>query len=359
MAALSGVLGRAGSAGLVVVGAGIAGLRVAQGVRREAYVGPVTLLGAEAHLPYDRPPPPLSKQVLTGELTTDPAVYHEAAYFDEIGVSVRTGTRVRRIDLTSRTLTIDAASASGPAPSRVESLAFDAVVIATGARARRLPCATPPKGVHVVRTVEDAAALASELRVAQRVVVVGAGFIGAEVASSAKSLGAEVTVVEAAASPMVRAIGSTAAQLLSGLHRLNGVTLRCGVGVTGMVGDDQVRGVILDDGSAVAADLVVIGVGVVPDVDWLADSGLPLGDGLECDEFLCAHDDFVFGAGDAVSWPNPAMEGVRMRSQQWTTAGNQGTHVARVLVRGAEAAGPFGHDMAASHSEAEGSFSTV
>ncbi|WP_167678658.1 FAD-dependent oxidoreductase [Rhodococcus sp. B10] len=336
---MSGVLGgRVGSAGLVVVGAGVAGLRVVQGVRREGYDGPVSVIGAETHLPYDRPP--LSKQVLTGELGAVAAEYHGRDYFRDLGVTMLTGAQVSAVDVSARVLSVQLDGSSV-----AEQVPFDALVVATGARPRRLPCAVPPRGVHVVRTVEDSAALYAELLTGPKVVVVGGGFIGAEVASSARSLGLDVTVLEAARSPMERAIGPVVARSLSGLHELNGVSLRCGAGVTGIVGGDRVEGVVLDDGSAIAADVVVVGVGVVPDVEWLSGSGLPLGDGLECDQFLRAGSDVVFGVGDAVSWPNAAVGGVRMRSQQWTTAGDQGAHAARVLVHGSQVAGPFGHDM--------------
>ncbi|MFC0448933.1 NAD(P)/FAD-dependent oxidoreductase [Rhodococcus jostii] len=337
---MSGVLsGRVrGSAGLVVVGAGVAGLRTVQGVRREGYDGPITLIGAEAHLPYDRPP--LSKQVLTGELGSAPVAYHDREYFQDLGVTVLTGTRVDSVDVQARTLAVQFEGSDVR-----EHIPFAALVVATGARPRRLPCTVPPQGVHVVRTCDDAAALYEELLATPTVIVIGGGFIGAEVASSARTLGLDVTVLEAGRFPMRRALGPVIAELLSGLHELNGVTLRCGSSVSGFLGVDRVEGVLLDDGTAIEAGLVVVGIGVVPDVDWLTGSGLSLGDGLICDEFLRAGSETVLGVGDAASCPNMAIGGRRVRSQQWTTAGDQGTHAARVLTHGTEIAGPFSHDM--------------
>ncbi|MFE5703409.1 NAD(P)/FAD-dependent oxidoreductase [Rhodococcus koreensis] len=337
---MSGVLsGRVrGSSGLVVVGAGVAGLRTVQGVRREGYDGPITLIGAEAHLPYDRPP--LSKQVLTGELGSAPVTYHDREYFQDLGVTVLTGTRVDSVDVQAQTLAVQFEGSDVR-----ERIPFAALVVATGARPRRLPCVVPPRGVHVVRTSDDAAALHEDLLATPTVIVIGGGFIGAEVASSARTLGLEVTVLETGRFPMRRALGPVVAELLSELHELNGVTLRCGSSVSGILGGDRVEGVLLDDGTAIEAGLVVVGIGVVPDVDWLTCSGLPLGDGLTCDQFLRAGSEIVLGVGDAASCPNAAMGGRRVRSQQWTTAGDQGTHAARVLTHGAEIAGPFSHDM--------------
>jgi 3-phenylpropionate/trans-cinnamate dioxygenase ferredoxin reductase subunit len=330
----SGVLaGRAtANVGLVVVGTGVAGLRVAQSVRQEGYEGPVMLVGAEPHLPYDRPP--LSKQVLQGELSVDATEYHAASYYtDDLGAEVIAGRSAASVDIERSRLTLD---------DGVE-LPFSALVIATGSRPRRLPFGTPTVGLHVLRTRDDALALREALHRSTRLAVVGAGFIGAEVASTAKSMGLDVTVIETAATPLARVVGPELGRELAALHERSGVTLICGKAVTGFIGRERVEGLILDDGSALEVDLVVLGVGVVPDVEWLQESGLALADGLACDAFLNAGRPNIFGAGDAVSWPNSTF-GRRVRSQQWTTAADQGRHVGRVLVRG-ETTGPFTHDM--------------
>lgn len=322
-----------GDPGLVVVGGGVAGLRVVQTVRQEGYTGPVTLLGAEPWLPYDRPP--LSKQVLTGDLALDATGYHPASYFsDEIGVDTVLGVTATGIDVARHRLLL----ADG------DALPYRALVVATGSRPRRLPFVSPSDGVHVLRTREDAARLRQDLARAGRLAIVGAGFVGAEVASSAASLGVEVTVVETAPTPLVRAVGAVVGAELARLHTDAGVRLVCGKAVTGFVGRDRVEGLTLDDGSVLEVDLVLVGVGVVPDVEWLQDSGLALDDGLACDDHLATGADAVYGAGDAVSWPSVRL-GRRARSQQWTTASDQGRHVGRVLVRGREEAGPFDHDL--------------
>jgi 3-phenylpropionate/trans-cinnamate dioxygenase ferredoxin reductase subunit len=322
----------AGRPGLVVVGAGIAGLRVVQSVRAEGFDGSVTMVGAEPHLPYDRPP--LSKQVLKGELSLDATSYHPAAYYaDQLRADLVLGSPAVALDLHRRRVTLHDGT----------QVPYSAVVVATGSRPRRLPFSTP-QGVLELRTRDDAVAIRRELHRVSRLAVVGAGFIGAEIASTARSLGLEVDVVETAVAPLARAVGPSAGRLLAGLHDAHGARLRCGKAVTGFRGVDRVDGLHLDDGSVLATELVVVGVGVTPDVEWLAGSGLPLGDGLECDEFLHAGHGEVFGAGDVVSWPNERL-GRRARSQQWTTAADQGRHVGRVLVRGPEEAGRFGHDM--------------
>lgn len=318
--------------GLVVVGGGVAGLRVVQTVRQEGYSGPVTLLGAEPWLPYDRPP--LSKQVLTGDMALDATDYHPAAYFsDDLGVDILLGLTATGIDQERRRLLL----AGG------EELPYRALVVATGSRPRRLPFVSPADGVHVLRTRDDADRLRTDLARAGRLAIVGAGFVGAEVASSASSMGVEVTVVETAPTPLVRAVGAVVGAELARLHTDAGVRLVCGKAVTGFLGRDRVEGLTLDDGSVLEVDLVLVGVGVVPDVEWLQDSGLPLDDGLACDRHLVASPG-VYGAGDAVSWPSARL-GRRARSQQWTTASDQGRHVGRLLVRGAEETGAFDHDL--------------
>lgn len=321
-----------GDLGLVVVGGGVAGLRVVQTVRHEGYAGPVTLLGAEPWLPYDRPP--LSKQVLTGDLALDATAYHPASYFsDELGVETLLGVTARGVDQERRRLLLGDG----------EALPYRALVVATGSRPRRLPFVSPADGVHVLRTRDDADRLRSDLARASRLAIVGAGFVGAEVASSASSMGLEVTVVETAPTPLVRAVGAVVGAELARLHTDAGVRLVCGKAVTGFVGRDRVEGITLDDGSVLEVDLVLVGVGVVPDVEWLQDSGFRLDDGLACDQHLVAAP-AVYGAGDAVSWPSVRL-GRRARSQQWTTAGDQGRHVGRLLVRGATETGAFDHDM--------------
>ncbi|GAA5137010.1 FAD-dependent oxidoreductase [Alloalcanivorax gelatiniphagus] len=319
--------------GLVIVGGGVAALRTAQSVRSEGYMGPITMVCAESHLPYDRPP--LSKQVLQGDLEVDGTDYHSAEYFaDVLDVAVVLGRHGSGVDLAQRRVRL----------SDGEVLAYDALVVATGSRPRRLPFALPAEGVHVLRTKEDAVGLRADLTRSNRLAVVGAGFVGAEVASTAVAMGVDVVVVETAPVPLMRAVGSTVGRSLGALHETAGVKLVCGTAVTGFAGRDHVEGLTLDDGSIVDVDLVLAGVGVVPDIEWLEGSGLAVSDGLACDDKLCSSDPRVFGAGDAISYPSARL-GRRTRSQQWTTASEQGRYLGRVLVQGPDHVAPFDSDL--------------
>ena len=219
-------------------------------------------------------------------------------------------------------------------------LAFDGLVIATGASARLLRGTPPLAGIHLLRTLDDCLALAADLDLEPRVVVVGAGFIGSEVASTCRSRGLDVTVLEALPVPLVRAVGPAMGEVLAGLHRDHGVDLRTGVGVAGFDGTDRVERVRLADGSAIDADVVVVGVGVSPEVGWLEGSGLTLDNGVVCDA-TCTAAPGVVAAGDVARWPNPLF-GV-MRVEHWTNASDQGAAAARSLLARAagEEAPPF------------------
>jgi len=311
---------------VVVVGGSLAGLRTAQALRREGHEGPLTVVSDEAHWPpYDRPP--LSKQVLVGSLEPERVRLRVP---DDLGADVRTGVRAVSLDVGARTVLLDDG----------EQLAYGALVIATGATPRRIPGTDALAGIHVLRTIDDSLALRAELEDARRVVVVGAGFIGCEVASSCRSLGHEVTVVDMLPLPLAP-LGSRAGEIVRALHEDNGVELRLGTGVAGFDGDERVRGVRLADGTTVAADVVVVGIGVVPSTGWLEGSGLELADGVVCDETCLAvgGDGRVAAVGDVARWQHPRYGSSRI--EHWTNAGEQGAHVAKVLVQGPEAAGPF------------------
>jgi NADPH-dependent 2,4-dienoyl-CoA reductase/sulfur reductase-like enzyme len=186
-----------------------------------------------------------------------------------------------------------------------------------------LPGAKDLRGVHVLRTIEDARAIRAAIDAGSRTVVVGAGFIGSEIAASARTQGCDVTVVEALPTPLARPVGETMGRVLASIHERNGTTLRVGVGVEGLDGNDTVRAVRLADGSTIDADLVVVGIGVTPNVDWLAGSGLQVGDGVECDEKLCTGVTGIYAAGDIARWHNPTFD-TRMRLEHWTIAAEQG-----------------------------------
>lgn len=293
---------------LVVVGASLAGLRAVEAARKAGHEGLVTLVGAEEHLPYDRPP--LSKQLLAPG-AGDPAPYRSETELRELGVELRLGSPATALDTAARTVTVGG-----------HDLAYDALVVATGATPRVLPGALL-RGVVTLRTRDDALALRAALDAGVPVAVVGAGFVGLEVASAVRSRGAEVTVLEASPHPLARTVGAEAADLLLALTRDSGVDLRTGVTVAGFDEvDGEVSGVRLGDGSRVPARLVVVGIGAAPAVDWLVGSGLALDDGVVVDATLAAVDG-VWAAGDVARVRGPGDDTGR-RVEHWTNAHEQG-----------------------------------
>ncbi|MEI8001128.1 MAG: FAD/NAD(P)-binding oxidoreductase [Actinomycetes bacterium] len=312
---------------IVVVGASLAGLRTVEEVRRLGHEGDVVLVGAEPHRPYDRPP--LSKAFLAGQSGPDDLALRRTSY-DDLGLDLRLGVAAASLDPVARVLHLHDGT----------EVPYDACVLATGATPRRLPDPAGLAGVHTVRTLDDALALRSDLARSPRVVVVGAGFIGAETAATCRGLGLSVTMLEAAPSPMARGIGDRLGSTLGELHRDHGVDLRLGAGVAGLEGAERVERVRLTDGSAVDADVVVVGIGVVPATDWLEGSGLTIADGVVCDATLAAAPGVV-AAGDVARWPNGAFGGLSMRLEHWTNASEMGVAAAaRVLAPAADAA-PF------------------
>jgi len=308
---------------VVVVGASLAGLRAAETLRQEGFDGHLTLVGAEDHLPYDRPP--LSKQLLAGKVTVEQIALRRDPY-DSLELDVRLGRRATALDLGTREVVLDES----------ERVGFDGLVIATGARPRMLPGTPPLEGIHVLRTLDDCVAIRADLDRALasggRVVVVGAGFIGSEVAATARTAGASVTVLEALATPLSRALGEEMGATCGELHHANGVDLRTGTGVSGFVGTDHVEAVMLDDGTEVEAELVVIGVGVTPNTEWLESSGLTVDNGVVCDA-ACFAAPGVVAAGDIARWHNPLFD-ADMRVEHWTNAAEQGIAAARALLAG-------------------------
>ncbi len=302
---------------IAIVGASLAGLRAAQELRRRGFTGQVILIGAEPELPYDRPP--LSKQVLAGEWEPARTMLVDRDALNESSIEISTDTRATGVDLTTRRVLTEAGDVE-----------FDGLVIATGARPRRLSTAAPA-GVHVLRTLADARGLLADLGDgARNVVVVGAGFIGAEVAATCRSQGHRVTIVEVAPVPMERAVGPEMGAVMADLHRAHGVDVRLGVGVERFLGAERVTGVELGDGSEVDADLVVVGIGVVPNTEWLEGSGLVIDNGVVCDATLLAAPGVV-AAGDVARWPNRLFDET-MRIEHWDNAGAQGAAAARRLL---------------------------
>ncbi|MCU1693351.1 MAG: pyridine nucleotide-disulfide oxidoreductase [Frankiales bacterium] len=309
---------------LVVVGASLAGLRAVETARREGHTGEVVLVGAEEHLPYDRPP--LSKACLAPGEEVVPHLLDEAA-LDALDVDLRLGSPATGLDVEARELHLGQ-----------ERVSYDALVVATGAHARTLPASVPGRdlpGVRVLRTLDDARAVRAALDAGARTVVVGAGFVGSEVASAVRARGLPVTLLEAAPQPLVRALGEEVAGLLCALHGRAGTDLRLGTSLSEVLGDDRVTGVRLSDGSTLDADLVVVGTGATPVTGWLEGSGLTLDDGVVCDASLCAAPG-VWAAGDVARWRTPG--GGTRRLEHWTAAAEQGALAARNAVTGAAVA---------------------
>lgn len=303
----------------MVVGASLAGLRAVEAARKAGFDGEITLIGAEEYLPYDRPP--LSKAYLDPlPAGRDPAPtgFRTADTFrDELHVSLELGCPATGLDTEAKQVLI-----------ADRAVRYDALVIASGAHARTLPGSQGLAGVHTLRTLDDAVAVRAALEAGARTVVVGAGFIGSEVAASARKRGLDVTVVEALPTPLVRAVGETMGPLCASLHQRHGTDLRCGVGVAELIGNGRVDSVRLDDGTAIAADLVVVGIGAIPATGWLEGSGLHLDNGIGCDQNLWTGADGVYAAGDVARWHNPLFDRP-MRLEHWTSAAEQGAAAAR------------------------------
>lgn len=311
---------------IVVVGASLAGLRAAETLAQRAPAVEVVVIGAEPHRPYDRPP--LSKKLLAGEWDPERIHLRPVDTFDDLDVTWRFGVAATRLEVI--------AGRPGGRLDLSDGTSIDAegVIIATGAAPRRLPGQSEFAHVHVLRSVDDALAIRDAIADGgKRVVVIGAGFIGLEVAAIARQLDNEVTVVEGAAAPLIRGLGEEMGAAVADLHRERGVDVRCGVEVKALTA----LGVQLDTGH-IDADVVVVGIGVVPAVQWLDDSGLELRDGIVCDETLQAAPG-VYAAGDVARWPNPLFD-EEMRVEHWTNAAEQGALAANNLLDASVGATP-------------------
>lgn len=302
---------------LLVVGAGLAGLRAVEGARAAGWSGPITIVGDERHPPYDRPP--LSKAALSGEEQPAVPVLRSSEVIEELRVQHLAGVRVHGLDTERRTVATSAGE-----------LDYDALVIATGSTATTLPGLTGLPGVHVLRRYDDALDVRDSLARSRRMMIVGAGFIGSEIASAARARGIEVTILEAGSRPLERAVGPHAAGRLMELHAEAGVRLLTRTTVSGVRTSDRgVDAVELSTGETLTADAVVLGIGARPATAWLAGSNVALDvrtGGVLCDRTLATSAPGVWAAGDVA-----CVDGER--GEHWTAAGEQGR------VAGANAAG--------------------
>ncbi|MCI3273739.1 NAD(P)/FAD-dependent oxidoreductase [Streptomyces cylindrosporus] len=296
---------------IVVVGASAAGLAAVETLRREGYDGTLTLVGDEPLAPYDRPP--LSKQLLASEWEPERLDLRPADDLAALGLDLRLGVAATGLELAERTVRLADGS----------EVPYDGLIVATGVRPRRLP----GEGAHVLRTLDDALTLRDRLGPGLRLVVVGAGFLGAEAAAVAWRLGAKVTLLEPAPVPMAHAVGTEVGAMLTAAHVERGVDLRCGTGVSEVTED----GVRLADGQVIEADEVLVAIGSLPNTEWLEGSGLSVGDGVVCDEY-CEAARNVYAAGDVARWYNPLF-GTSMRIEHRTNAAEQGMAAARNLLR--------------------------
>ncbi|MEI7592069.1 MAG: FAD/NAD(P)-binding oxidoreductase [Actinomycetes bacterium] len=302
---------------IVVVGASLAGMHAAKTLRADGFDGDIAVIDADAHTPYDKPP--LSKQVLAGLWEPDRITLPAAK--EGLELNFLLGRRAMGLELHDRFVRLDGQ----------ERIGFDGLVIASGTSARWLPGARVLDGIHVLRTLDDCLALRAELdKEPEVVVVVGAGFIGAEVAATCRGRGLRVVLIEEAAAPLEHALGQEIGRLVADIHRDEGVDVRLGVRVMGFDGDDHVEGVRLDDGSVIPSTVVVVGIGVIPNTDWLEGSGLVLDDGVVTDATLTAAPGVV-AAGDVARWPS-ARYGELMRVEHWETAIQMGETAARTLL---------------------------
>ncbi len=304
-----------------IVGGGLAGATAAQTLREEGFDGEVVLLGDEPHRPYERPP--LSKEYLQGKSPRDKVFVHPEGWYAEHNVDLRLGVNATGLDLRARRLlTSDGASVQ-----------YDSLLVATGSTPRRL--AVPGAGLDGVlylRGLDDSDRIRAAFAARPSVVIIGAGWIGLETAAAARVAGLSVTVLEQAAAPLARILGSRMSAVFSQLHRDNGVDLRCGVTISELTGTSgHVTGVRLGDGTDIEADLVLVGVGISPETSLAETAGLAIGNGVTVDEHLRTSDPDVYAAGDVADAFHPLL-GHRLRVEHWANARRQGAVAARSML---------------------------
>jgi 3-phenylpropionate/trans-cinnamate dioxygenase ferredoxin reductase component len=298
---------------LLIVGASLAGAKAAEAARTTGFEGRIVLVGEETHRPYERPP--LSKQVLRGEKDPDTAHVHDSGYYAAHNIELISGVTVESLDVESRQARLSSGDAVG----------YESVILATGSAPRRLEVpGAQLGGVRYLRTIDDSLGLSAAIKSARRVAVIGAGWIGSEVAASAKQMGADVVLIEPLDLPLQRVLGGRIGGMFAKLHADNGVDLRLGVGAAELRGGDSVEQVILADGRVESADLVVVGIGVVPRVELAAAAGLKIDNGVVVDEKLRASVAGVYAAGDLANAWHPRYQR-HLHVEHWANALNQGS----------------------------------
>ena len=292
---------------IVIVGGGLAAARTAEQLRRSGFDGSITIVSDEVHLPYDRPP--LSKQVLRSEM--DDTALKPREFYDENNITLLLGSAVRKLDTANQAVTLENGT----------QLEYDEAVIATGLVPQRIPSFPDLRGIHVLRSFDESMALREEAGAARRAVVVGAGFIGCEVAASLRGLGVGVVVVEPQPEPLASVLGEQVGALVARLHRAEGVDVRTGVGVSSVTGSGRVEKVVLTDGSELDTDLVVVGIGSRPATDWLEDSGVKVDNGVVCDHVGKTSAPHIWALGDVASWQDAT--GHQARVEHWSNVAEQ------------------------------------
>jgi len=305
--------------GIVIVGAGECGARAAFALREQAYAGPVTLIGAERHLPYERPP--LSKDGMTAG-TDNIRTIADTARFEAAGIVLRLASEAVSIDRAARSVELGDGT----------QVPYEKLLLATGARPRRLPLAEGSQHCLYLRTHDDAGKIAGRLRPGARIVIVGGGFIGLELAAASRGRGCSVIVLEALPRLLTRAVPQDISAVIADAHRTNGVDIRCGAAIGSIADIDAGVEVRLADGSVLGADLCIIGIGAVPNTELAEAAGLAVENGIRVDERLRTSDPAIFAAGDCCSFPLPIHGGRRVRLEAWRNAQEQGNLAARNML---------------------------
>jgi 3-phenylpropionate/trans-cinnamate dioxygenase ferredoxin reductase subunit len=305
----------------IIVGGGLAGAIAAQTLREEGFDGSITLLGQEPNAPYERPP--LSKDYLQGKADRDSIFVHAEPWYAEHEVDLSLGAAVTSLDPAARTVTTDTGA----------QLHYDKLLLATGSKPRRLEVpGADLDGVHYLRNVEDSERIKIEFARAERVVIIGAGWIGLETAAAARAAGLDVTLLVSGDMPLQRVLGPEVAPIFDDLHRSHGVDLRYRTTATELTGrNGAVTGLILSDGSTIDADMIIIGIGAVPRTELAAAAGLKIDNGIVVDEHLRTSDPDIFAAGDIAQTYNPRL-GRHIRVEHWANARRQGAIAAKAML---------------------------